>query len=349
MVPIDELLFDNVFRVRTLVPLADASNRHLASLNRDLASRALWPPMHETLLRFGLEFPARAFLIAVGVGWVMTPGPRRVVGAFVCGAALGLPWVVSFTGGPGASPLLDLSWTPKAWLCVGVLALLAHWRHPTLRTGALAIAATTSAAMALRWKLDLAWVSYHAPFAPMLILLTTREIAGLSGRTRAVGVGAALVVAVATVGTTVVGVIPYYERQTYELRFPRGTIRTTPREGTAMGQVIDYVRANTQPTDYVAVLPEERLINFLSERRFPTRDPGVGPFWLARPEDEARFVAELDARRPTVIVLSKRHYREFGAGSLGDYNPLVKAHIDRTYMPVFRRGPYVVLRRRPRA
>ena len=66
--------------------------------------------------------------------------------------------------------------------------------------------------------------------------------------------------------------------------------------GRPLARVIDYVRDRTEPGEYVVSLPEERLINFLAERRHPTRDPGTGPGWLATAEDEDRFIREVDGR-----------------------------------------------------
>ena len=50
---------------------------------------------------------------------------------------------------------------------------------------------------------------------------------------------------------------------------PAGGPREKLRHQFALATVVDYVRANTGPDDWVAVFPEERLVNFLAERRHP--------------------------------------------------------------------------------
>ena len=113
-------------------------------------------------------------------------------------------------------------------------------------------------------------------------------------------------------------------------------------EGQPLATVVDYVRAHTRPDDWVAVFPEERLVNFLAERRHPTRDSGTGPGWLATKEDEEACVAELEARRPALVVLTDRRWPEFGAEDLGSYNPTLRAWIDREYEPVLTTAPNIV-------
>jgi hypothetical protein len=113
-------------------------------------------------------------------------------------------------------------------------------------------------------------------------------------------------------------------------------------EGQPLAQVVDLIRARTRPEDWVAVFPEERLINFLSERRHPTRDSGTGPGWLATPDDERACIAELEARRPALVVLTDRRWPEFGAGDFGTYNPRLRAWIADEYDRPWTTAPNIV-------
>jgi hypothetical protein len=149
---------------------------------------------------------------------------------------------------------------------------------------------------------------------------------------------------------TLAGCLPWlsYGFNTTVIESSRGRLKTHPQWAAGMPQVIDYVREHTTPSDFVAVVPEERFINFFSERRHPTRDPGVGPHWLATPEDEARFVAEVLARPTPLLIVSRRAYVEFHAGRFQNYGRRVMKALERDYELVETMDMYEIFRRRPR-
>jgi hypothetical protein len=192
------------------------------------------------------------------------------------------------------------------------------------------------------------WPSYYGVLAPFLVLLVVARLAALVVR-GPTALAAAVVVAV-PIATLAVATAEHYQTQYgYVVSYPRGTLRMTAMEGQPLAKVIDLIRARTVPEDWVAVFPEERLINFLSERRHPTRDSGTGPGWLATPEDEERCIDELQARDPAIVVLSDRRWPEFGAGDLGSYNPRLHAwiaeHYDRPFTTAANIVRYTVLGR----
>jgi hypothetical protein len=252
---------------------------------------------------------------------------------------------------PGYQPPFDFTlegsvrgfaWTPAVWVAVTV----ATWRarHGDRVALAVALAALWSVCLSLRWEGRILWASYNAVLAPFLVLLVVGRLAALAAPRFGATAGAA-VVATAVAAAGVANARHFAEHYVFLLSYPRGAIRTVPFEGRPLATVIDYVRAHTTPEEYVVALPEERLINFLAERRFPARDPGLGPGWLATAADEAQFIADLEVRRTEVVVVSARVYVEFRAGTVRDYNPNVMRYIETTYREEFRSGPYVVYRR----
>jgi hypothetical protein len=138
-----------------------------------------------------------------------------------------------------------------------------------------------------------------------------------------------------------------YSQLTFPLEYPRGTMKTASSEGLPMKLVIDHLRQRVVPGDYVAVMPEEQLINFLLGTRHPTRDIAIWPGWLATKGDVARFIEELEAKRPRFVVLSGRTYPEFKVGSLLDYHPDIVQHLVRNYAKQIAFGGYAILERRP--
>jgi len=206
---------------------------------------------------------------------------------------------------------------------------------------ALLLAGVWSVALALRWDLRLVWPSYYGVLAPFLVVFVAGRLASVlvSAPT---ALAAACVVAVPVAMQAAINAQHYASEYRWVLSYPRGTLRMPAMGGQQLATVVDYVRQHTEPDDWVAVFPEERLVNFLAERRQPTRDSGTGPGWLATRQDEEQCIAQLEARRPALIVLSDRRWPEFGAGDLGSYNPTLVDWVEREYEPVLITSPGVV-------
>jgi hypothetical protein len=339
LVPWRQLLFDNVYRVR--------------SFRRSVPTYQAWivpplaPLMAEAALRYGIELPLRVAAVAAGLRLVCGGGVRRVVGAVVAAVALFVPLLLGYPPlrdfvPEERAPYTQFGWTHVGWLIAAVLALRGLSRRDSLASRAVFVAGTLSVLLSLRWQFHVVWPSFYAVFAPFLVVLVVRTVA--TRLAEGATFGTVLVLAVAIAGAAQ-AFWPRYARNTFALDYPRGRIRTTWTKGAPMAAVIDYLRTHTAREDYVAVIPEERLINFLAERRFPARDPGLGPGWLATAADEAQFIADLEVRRTEVVVVSARVYVEFRAGTVRDYNPNVMRYIETTYREEFRSGPYVVYRR----
>ena len=98
----------------------------------------------------------------------------------------------------------------------------------------------------------------------------------------------------------------------------------------------------------MAVIPEERFINFFAERRHPTRDPGTGPGWLATVADEQRFLTEVLDHRTALLIVSNRPYIEFRRGPFAGYQRRVMAQLERHFALERSVGPFRIYRRRGR-
>lgn len=328
------LVFDNLYRVRSLGRTVAALRAGVPGWDVVLAS---------SLPRYAVEMPLRAAAAAWGLALARAGGPRTVLGLGLAAAAVALPLVPGYPGQLDFTLLaagIGYAWTPAAWLIVVVLALRGA-RRGEPAAAALVLAGVWSVALALRWDLRLVWPSYYGVLAPFLVLFVVGRLAALltSGPT---GLAAACVVAVPIALQAIINAQHYVTQYRYVLSYPRGTLRMPVMGGRELQTVVDYVRANTEPDDWVAVFPEERLVNFLAERRHPTRDSGTGPGWLATRADEEACIAELEARRPRLVVLTDRRWPEFGAGDLGSYNPVLRAWIERGYVPMLTTAPSLV-------
>src|SRR6185295_1660926 len=174
---------------------------------------------------------------------------------------------------------------------------------------------------------------------PALVLFVVGAVSGrIAGRAAVV---APLVVTMAFVPSAFV-VWKVYRSLDFVLDYPRGRLHVPAWQGADMAAVIDWLRANTAPVETVSVIPEERMINFLADRRNPTRDSGIGPGWLATEADQRGFVAELIAANTRAVVVSQRRYAEFGTGDVERYAPLVVEWIRTRCRPATQTTWYVV-------
>jgi len=342
LVPWRQLVFDNVYRIRTF---EIAEPAYLAFV---LPSHA--PIIQRALLQYGLVFPVAAALVAAGLHLAAAGGSRRSLGAVVVAGVLLVPFL---SGHQLLSDFLPVGkpfvWAPMGWALVAAVALASNRRAGRVESRALFVVAIFNVLVALRWVLRVNWPAYYGFFAPFLVIFLVRVIVSLVAPRRA-PIAVPLVVAAAVLSGAV-SISRIYQDYSYVLEYPRGSIRTTPRAGEPLKEAIDHIRATTSPDDYVAVIPEERLINFLAERKSPTRDPAVWPGWLATTDDELGFIAELEQKDTDVVVLSQRRYPEFGLGAPATYNPRLMQYIMQEYRKIWTSsgGEYAVYRRDPSA
>jgi len=336
VVPWDVLVFDNLYRQRSFGP----ATHKLQELMFPSLVAIYVPPLFHYLL----ELPARVAILE----WLRRRLPAWRTWGRVAGG-LGALLVLLAPLAPGYPLNLDLvrngreqyqfAWTPMVWAALGL------WRLSAVRQGydPLALVATFSVAECLRWGLRAAWPPFYAVFAPHLAILIVREVSR-----RLVAPASPwplLLVMGAWVASSGAIHAREYARKTVWLDYPRGSIASYPRDATAMRTVIDFLRRQTRPGEYVAVLPEEQFINFFAETRQPTRDLGIGPYWLATEDDVTRFLDELEAKSPRYVVVSDRRYEEFQAGTVQENYPRIAAYLAERYRPFFRADMFHVLQR----
>ena len=351
LVPWQEIVFDNLYRVRSFARTVE--------VYKEKNLPPLWPMLRAALWHYPGVFALQTLIVASGLA-IVSRGRWyvRVAGVVVALAALVIPWRLGLTAPPvrdfSTEPMAQFGWAFPVWLVVGIGAFVQYRRRPSPASGSLVLVAITSLLLAMRWDFHVAWAGFYGPFSPFLVLGMTRFVPAFV-LPRTAPLAAALVVATAVVdaaghnwkGHDVPSSMTLaYRSKTMALDYPRGRLHTNVWQGTPLKATIDYVRSHTRPGDYVAVIPEERFINFFSERPHPTRDPGVGPGWLATRDDEERFLREIHEKNTQLIVISTRVYPEFRAGKFDFYNRRVKAELDRSYVEVWRRGRYRVFARR---
>jgi hypothetical protein len=344
-VPIETLIYDNIYRIRSF---SDVLDNYTASLFPPLL-----PEFGKAALSYLVLFPLAAAVASLGLNWLRRGGSEAAGGVFVLILAATISYLVSRHLSPDEERNLyiqfQFTWTPIAWLVLGTAALLLRERlaeDKVWRT--LALLGIFSFLVTLRWQFRVAWPAFYAVFAPFLVVWIVREaFARLAPNASLRPAALAFVLAIWIATGTAVHAEDYRAR-TFELTFDRGTIYTTPRDGEPMKRTIDYLRMQLAPDQYVAVIPEEQLINFMVDADHPTRDTGIGPGWLATRDDEKRFLRELAEKDTPFVIFSNRRYLEFKVGGLDAYQPWLTKEIYRRYSQIAKTRFYRILERKDR-
>lgn len=343
-VPLEVAIWDNVYRARSFRgTLAAYTDGLFAERGTVLVGAAT------TYLVLGL----RALAAAGGLALLSRGVPAALGGVVLVGLAVAFPLLpvpqpeLSHDLRVNVLRQMQFAWAPLGWLVAIAWGAWKARTDPSAAPRVVILVGVFSILATLRWSFQVAWPAYYGLFAPFLAILLVHALVRPIAREHTAWAVALVMLSFALQGTY----FRYANRYTptnFALEYPRGTFKTLALEGEPMKEVIDYLRAQTEPGDPVAVLPEEQLINFLAETRHPTRDTGIGPGWLATREDEDRFLEELQSAGTEFVVLSARRYPEFQSGGVADYNPRIVAFIGRHYEPVLSAGMYHVFRlRRP--
>ena len=327
-VPWDVLIFDNIYRERSL---SDALGNYTQNLFPPLL-----PEIGAAAICYLVIFPLAACLATLGLRWLGEGVVDAIAGSFLLLFAA----FATYLGARHLSPdevanvykQIQFSWAPTVWIALAAVAMVLRERMgPATVWRTLAIVGVFSFVVTLRWSFRVAWPAYYAVLGPFLVVWLVGHATALlssGGREHSRGVAFVLVVWIACGASQHAA---QYRGMDFALSFPRGTIYTTRATGLPMKRTIDYLRAQTKPGDAVAVLPEEQLINFLAETPHPTTDTGVGPGWLATREDEIRFLHQIRNAETEFLILSKRRYPEFQAGNFASYEPWVAEQLQRYY------------------
>jgi len=358
-VPFEQLVYDNLYRKRTLDLIVSAT--------RSWGDVPLWPTVVGAAAHYAGELPARAAALAWGASQLRRGGWRRVSGALLCLAAIAIPLLPGY---PQIREFLGLRnglhyyWAATGWAVVGLIAAFSLLRNSShlvflvlgfdraddpepsfsrlaggasARSRAIVVVAFFAVLLSLRWNLRIRLASYYSFLGPLLLLLTVREVASVLLRRRIPQWAVVAVFVLPFLAAQSVNVAAFQRRST-PVAYPRGTLFDVRRRAIPLSKVIDYVRSHTGKADFVAVIPEERIINFLAERRNPTRDSGIGPRYLANEEDERAYIGALESHATALVVVSGRQFPEFGYGGVGSYNPIVMEYLNRRYRKARRIG-----------
>ncbi|MFP6665413.1 MAG: hypothetical protein VCC00_14570 [Deltaproteobacteria bacterium] len=344
-VPVETILYDNIYRIRSF---SDVLDNYTASLFPPLL-----PEFGKAALTYLVFFPLAAAIASLGLGWLRRGGFETAGGVFILILAATITYLVSRHLSPDEERSLyvqfQFTWTPIAWLGLGAAALLLRERLAGDKVWrVLAVLGLFSFLVTLRWQFRVAWPAFYAVFGPFLVIWIVRQaFAFLAPRAAHRSAALAFVLGIWIATGTAVHARDYRAR-TFELTFDRGTIFTTPRDGKPMKRTIDFLRMQLEPGQYVAVIPEEQLINFMVDATHPTRDTGIGPGWLATRDDEERFLRELAEKDTPFVIFSNRRYIEFKVGGLDGYEPWLTKEIYRRYVPVAKTRFYRILERKDR-
>ena len=188
-----------------------------------------------------------------------------------------------------------------------------------------------------------AYGSFLGPMSMVLFTYLWAEPFGdwleASGAGRAGATIAVALILIDVVATA--GILAHRYRTRYETPIvtSRGTLIAEHDVGQAWNEALGFIAARTQPSDFVAVMPEGTSLDFMSGRRNPLREEIVTPGYLDGPS-EARAIGQLEASGAPLVLITNRATREFGATAFGrDYAREMMRFIESRYEPCAMFGP----------
>jgi hypothetical protein len=123
----------------------------------------------------------------------------------------------------------------------------------------------------------------------------------------------------------------YRTKNTFPIVTQRGGMIAVPDLGESFTEAISYIRKETSPNDYVAVMPEGTSLNFFAERRNPLREEITTPGFL-NSDGEERAIERLQQTKTKLIFIANRATSEFGPIRFGqDYCEKLMNWIDENY------------------
>jgi hypothetical protein len=224
--------------------------------------------------------------------------------------------------------------------------MLVHWlrRDETKPQFALFVIATYSLLALLRVVLRVpsggAFGGYFLPTSLLLIVylvaevlpryVTPRKVYEKVGRrVQKIGV---VVLSLWLVATMVVFGMRYRKTFPVLLTAPHGSLYVTKENAQAAQEALDFLAANSTPSDAVAVVPEGSSLAFLAGRRIPLRHQILIPDFMDAAEEQ-RAIARLAEVK--YVLLLNRPMREFGREAFGrDYYQAMGKYLDEHFRVV---------------
>ena len=138
---------------------------------------------------------------------------------------------------------------------------------------------------------------------------------------------------IALTGASAVIAYRYVKADYVALDTARGRAKLAPSDTVAYAGALDFIARHTRPGEYVAAMPEGSSLNFLADRPAPLRYEILTPGFLTA-DGERRTIAQLQAKKVTLIFLLNRPTREFGCPAFGrDCYHILGRWIDDNYQP----------------
>jgi hypothetical protein len=187
----------------------------------------------------------------------------------------------------------------------------------------------------LRVRSGGAYSSYLLPasvilFTYILAFLLPRLMRDERARRYARNIAIILILADAVI-TSFLLAYRYRAKNTFPIVSPRGVMVAVPDLGESFAEAISYIRKETSPNDYVAVMPEGTSLNFFSERRNPLREEITTPGFLDNIGEE-RAIKQLQQTNTKLIFIANRATSEFGPIRFGqDYCQQLMNWINENY------------------
>lgn len=117
--------------------------------------------------------------------------------------------------------------------------------------------------------------------------------------------------------TTVVYAVRYRRTYSYRVETARGAYYAAPSVGPAFKRTIEFIEANTRPSEPVVVLPEGSDLTFLAGRHHPLRHQILVPGLMSM-GDEIDAIRTIERLQVRYILVVNRPMREFGLTSFGE-------------------------------
>jgi 4-amino-4-deoxy-L-arabinose transferase-like glycosyltransferase len=131
----------------------------------------------------------------------------------------------------------------------------------------------------------------------------------------------------------------YRVRNTYPIITERGTMVAVPDLGQAIEEAIEFIKRETAPGEYVAVMPEGTSLNFFTGRPNPLREEITTPGFLNL-EGEERAIKQLIESDTRLVLVTNRPTPEFGPSIFGrDYCQRLMQWVEENFDAVAVFGP----------
>jgi len=190
---------------------------------------------------------------------------------------------------------------------------------------------TLAALLILALNKPVDYVHVAILYWPLLCLLLVYAHALVAGRPRLAGVlgSVCLLPALAVVGYSAFLMARLVEMNDQPLDGERGGVYVLPGEARIMGDTVDYVLANSEPDQPVAVLPYYPLVSFLANRRAPHRS--IYTFWPIEyiPRRERKIIDAMEAVETRFLIYHFTQFVQFPR--MEEYAPELFAYLVENY------------------